>query len=141
MKDKKISIAAIGCGRVAQHYKKMFDSGIVSSWNLVGFCDILSDRSEYFANHFHARSYKSFESMLENEKPDLVLVLTPSGLHYEHTKIAFDYGCNVLCEKPITMLPSQAEELKEIAQEKGLMYGTAFQNRLNPAIMALEYAI
>ena len=141
MKDKNIRIVVIGCGRVAQHYKKMFDSGVVSNWNLVGFCDILSDRSEYFANHFHTRSYKSFESMLENEKPDLVLVLTPSGLHYEHTKIAFDYGCNVLCEKPITMLPSQAEELKEIAQEKGLMYGTAFQNRLNPAIIALEKAI
>jgi UDP-N-acetyl-2-amino-2-deoxyglucuronate dehydrogenase len=141
VKDKKIRIVVIGCGRVAQHYKKIFDSGIVSSWNLVGFCDILSDRSEYFAHHFHARSYSSFESMLENEQPNLVLVLTPSGLHYEHTKIAFDYDCNVLCEKPITMLPSQAEELKEIAQEKGLMYGTAFQNRLNPAIIALEKAI
>ena len=52
MKDKNIRIVAIGCGRVAQHYKKMFDSGVVSNWNLVGFCDILSDRSEYFANHF-----------------------------------------------------------------------------------------
>jgi len=141
MKDKNIRIVAIGCGRVAQHYKKMFDSGVVSNWNLVGFCDILSDRSEYFANHFHARSYKSFESMLENEKPDLVLILTPSGLHYQHTKIAFNYNCNVLCEKPITMLPSHAEELKKIAFEKNLMYGTAFQNRLNPAIIALEKAI
>jgi len=141
MKDKKISIAVIGCGRVAQHYKKIFDSGVVCNWNLVGFCDVLTDRSNYFANHFHARSYQSFELMLENENPDLVFILTPSGLHYQHTKIAFNYNCNVLCEKPITMLPVQAEELKKIAHEKNLMYGTAFQNRLNPAIMALEKAI
>ena len=141
MKDKNIRIVAIGCGRVAQHYKKMFDSGVVSNWNLVGFFDILSDRSEYFAEHFKAKLFKSFESMLESEKPDLVLILTPSGLHYQHTKIAFNYNCNILCEKPITMLPSQAEELKRIAYEKGLMYGTAFQNRLNPAIVALEKAI
>jgi UDP-N-acetyl-2-amino-2-deoxyglucuronate dehydrogenase len=141
MKDKTINIAAIGCGRVAQHYKKILDSGVVSNWNFVGFCDIVSEKSEYFSEYFQAESFEKFEDMLESEKPDLVLILTPSGLHYKHTKIAFDYGCNVLCEKPITMLPSQAKELKEIAREKGLMYGTAFQNRLNPAIMALEKAI
>ena len=39
------------------------------------------------------------------------------------------------------MLPSQAEELKKIANENKLMYGVAFQNRLNPAITALERAI
>jgi UDP-N-acetyl-2-amino-2-deoxyglucuronate dehydrogenase len=141
MKDKSIRIAIIGCGRVAQHYKKIFDSGVVVNWSLVGFFDILSDRSEYFAKHFKAKLFKSFESMLESERPDLVLILTPSGLHYQHTKTAFNYNCNVLCEKPITMLPCQAEELKKIAYEKNLMYGTAFQNRLNPAIIALEKAI
>jgi UDP-N-acetyl-2-amino-2-deoxyglucuronate dehydrogenase len=141
MENRTINIAAIGCGRVAQHYKKIIDSGVVSNWNFVGFCDILSEKSEYFAEYFQAKSFENFEHMLESKKPDLVLILTPSGLHYEHTKIAFNYGCNVLCEKPVTMLPSQAEELKGIAQEKGLMYGTAFQNRLNPAIMALHRAI
>jgi predicted dehydrogenase len=70
-----------------------------------------------------------------------LLILTPSGLHYQHTKIAFQHGCHVLVEKPITMLPDQAIELKIMAKSKGLMYGTAFQNRLNPAIIALEKAI
>jgi UDP-N-acetyl-2-amino-2-deoxyglucuronate dehydrogenase len=141
MNNKIIRIAVIGCGRVAQHYKKIFDSGVVSNWVMVGFCDILSDKSNYLSNHFNTNSYTSFEMMLDSESPDLVLILTPSGLHYEHTKIAFNYNCNVLCEKPITMLPSQAEELKKLAHEKNLMYGTAFQNRLNPAITALEKAI
>jgi predicted dehydrogenase len=136
-----INIAVIGCGRVAEHYKKIFDSGVISNWELAGFYDILPERSEYFAGHFKTKSFNSFESMLEISKPDLVLILTPSGLHYKHTKIAFNYNCNVLCEKPITMLPSQAEELKKIASAKNLMYGTAFQNRLNPAITALEKAI
>ena len=139
--NNSISIAVIGCGRVAQHYKKIFDSGVLSDWCLVGFYDILIERSTYFSEHFKTKSYESFESMLEATRPDLVLILTPSGLHYQHTKIAFKYNCNVLCEKPITMLPSQAEELNEIAHENKLMYGVAFQNRLNPAITALERAI
>ena len=137
----KIRIVAIGCGRVAQHYKKILDSGVVSNWRMVGFYDVLNDRSKYFAQHFNTKSYASFELMLETAKPDLVLILTPSGLHYQHTKIAFDYGCHVLCEKPIAMLPSQAEELNKIAIAKNLMYCTAFQNRLNPAITALRKAL
>jgi len=137
----KVRIVAIGCGRVAQHYKKILDSGVVSNWSMVGFYDILSERSKEFSQHFNTKSYESFETMLETAKPDLVLILTPSGLHYQHTKIAFNYNCNVLCEKPITMLPAQAEELEQIASMKKLMYGTAFQNRLNPAIMALEKAL
>ena len=137
----KIRIVTIGCGRVAEHYKKILDSGVVSNWRMVGFYDVLNDRAEYFAQHFNTKSYESFESMLETAKPDLVLILTPSGLHYQHTKTAFDYDCHVLCEKPITMLPSQAEELEQIASTKNLMYGTAFQNRLNPAITALRKAL
>jgi UDP-N-acetyl-2-amino-2-deoxyglucuronate dehydrogenase len=139
--NSSIRIAVIGCGRVAQHYKKIFDSGVLSNWELVGFYDILSERSRNFADHFKSKSFKSYESMLKNVKPNLVLILTPSGLHYKHTKIAFSYNCNVLCEKPVAMLPSQSEELHNIAITKNLMYGTAFQNRLNPAITALERAI
>ncbi len=141
MANKNIRIAAIGCGRVAQHYKKILDSGVVSNWELVGFHDIFPERSKYFAEHFKTVSFDSLEELLGGAKPDLLLILTPSGLHYQHTKIAFQHGCNVLVEKPITMLPDQAIELKIMAKSKGLMYGTAFQNRLNPAIIALEKAI
>jgi UDP-N-acetyl-2-amino-2-deoxyglucuronate dehydrogenase len=136
-----IRIAIIGCGRVAQHYKKIFDSGVVSNWKVVSCCDIVKTKAENFAKHFQAKSYENFESMLKNELPNLVLILTPSGLHFEHTKQAFDLSCNVLCEKPITMLPQEADELKNIANKKNLIYATAFQNRLNPAIRALECAI
>ena len=39
------------------------------------------------------------------------------------------------------MLPKEANELINIAKSKGLMYGVAFQNRLNLAIIALQKAI
>ena len=136
-----IKIAVIGCGRVAQHYKKIFDSGVVSNWKIVGFFDLISERSNSFATHFDTKAFDSFDEMLKASRPDLVLILTPSGLHYQHTKTALEHNCNVLVEKPVTMLPNQAIELEKIAKSKGLMYGVAFQNRLNPAICALERAI
>ena len=141
MNDNKINIAVIGCGRVAQHYKKILDSGVVSGWRMVGFYDLLEEKSQEFAKHFCTKIYNSYDELISKAKPDLLLILTPSGAHYKHTKIALEQGCNVLVEKPITMLPKQAEELEVLAKEKGLMYGVAFQNRLNPAILELEKAI
>ena len=139
--SKNIRIAVIGCGRVANHYKKIFQSGVVTNYELIGFCDILIERAKDFAKTFNATAFDNFEKMLLCTKPDLLLILTPSGLHYEHTKIAFNSNCNVLVEKPITMIPEQAVELEKIATFNNLMYGVAFQNRLNPAIIALEKAI
>ena len=136
-----VRIGVIGCGRVAQHYKKIFNSGEIKNFNLVGFCDILIDKSREIAEFFDSNFYEDYELMLAEEKPDLVIILTPSGFHYHHTKTALEFNCNVLCEKPISMLPKEAQELQKLAAKKNLMYGTAFQNRLNPAIKVLEKAL
>jgi len=141
MAVKIINIGVVGCGRVAQHYKKIFDSQIISDYKFVGFCDLLKDKADFFASHYHTESFTCFEQMLRDTSPDLVFILSPSGEHYHHTKTAFDHNCHVLCEKPITMLPDEAKELEEIAFNKKLMYGVAFQNRLNPSIIALKNAV
>lgn len=108
---------------------------------MVGFCDVVADRPTDFARRFNAESFTDYETMLDKCRPDLVLVLTPSGRHYNHTRTAFDRGFHVLVEKPIAMLPSHARELEVLARDKGLMYGVAFQNRLNPAIYCLQQGI
>jgi predicted dehydrogenase len=137
---KVVRIAAIGCGRVAQHYKRILNSGVVTDWQMVGFCDITRERADEFARDFGTQSFSDYAAMLKQTRPDLVLVLTPSGQHYLHTKIALEHGVHVLAEKPVTMLPRQAHELADIASAKGLMYGVAFQNRLNPAMQCLQKA-
>jgi predicted dehydrogenase len=138
---EQLRIAVIGCGRVAQHYRKILDSGAVSGWSMVGFADVLPERAREFAQHFGARAFTDHERMLAETRPDLVLVLTPSGKHYEHTRAALERGLHVLVEKPITMRPAEARELAVLAQKKRVMYGVAFQNRLNPAIRCLRRAL
>jgi predicted dehydrogenase len=108
---------------------------------MVGCCDIIANRREEFARHFKIEAFNDFEKMLITTLPDLVLILTPSGRHYVHSKIALQRGVHVLVEKPITMLPTQASELAELANARNLMYGVVFQNRLNPAMRLLKEAI
>lgn len=136
-----VNIGIVGCGRVADHYLKVLESGVVKNFKVVGVADCVVQKTEIFSKRFSCQAFLSVEEMLHKVKPDLVLVLTPSSLHYLHSKLALEHGCNVLVEKPISMTAVEAESLSLFAKNKGLLYGVAFQNRLNPAVQALRQAV
>ena len=141
MSIEKLKIALVGAGRVAQHYKKMLDSSAVSDFLIVGVCDVDLDAANILSKHWNCKSFKTISSLLKEAKPDLVIILTPSGLHFEHVEQALNANCNVLVEKPATMIPEDAYKIIEMANQKRLMLGVAFQNRMNPAMTCLSNAI
>lgn len=136
-----MTVAIVGAGRVAQHYRTMLRAPGVSGWRMVGVCDLDAARADSLARHFACPSFADYHTMLDRSRPDLALVLTPSGLHHEHARAALERGVHVLVEKPIAMRPAQARELASLARDRGLMYGVVFQNRLNPAIRCLRDAL
>ncbi|MBC7464076.1 MAG: Gfo/Idh/MocA family oxidoreductase [Actinobacteria bacterium] len=52
-----------------------------------------------------------------NEGLDVCIVGSPSGFHYEHSKAALEAGAHVMCEKPMTVLPQDAWDLVETANQ------------------------
>ena len=52
------------------------------------------------------------------EKPQLTLVLSPSGHHFKHSKHALENDINVLTEKPMTMLLKNIENLVKLQKRK-----------------------
>ena len=139
---KQIKIAITGTGRVAAHYKKILSSGLVKNFSLISVCDIDITAAKLFAEDWgDIKIFDNLSDLIEVTKPDLIIICTPSGFHYEHAKEALNAGCHVLVEKPATMLPSEAEELVNLAKNNSLVYSVAFQNRFNPAILKLKSAI
>lgn len=65
---------------------------------------------------------------------DVVLVASPSGLHYEHAKAAMEAGANVLVEKPITIDAAQAWELVETEKRTGRQVTCAFGWNFSPML-------
>lgn len=77
------------------------------------------------------RSYGSWQEMLEGEckrkdKLDLVTVATPNDSHFEIASAFLKEGFNILCEKPLTLLISEAEELVKIAKQKNAICAVNF---------------
>ncbi len=73
------------------------------------------------------RCYASYREMAEKEAAredgiDFVVVVTPNSTHYEVCKAFLEAGIHVACDKPLVTESRQAEELKAIADEKGLLF-------------------
>lgn len=77
------------------------------------------------------RAYGSWQEMLEGEsarddRVDLVTVATPNATHYKIARALLDKGFHVLCEKPMTMIVEEAEELEAFAAERGRILAVNF---------------
>lgn len=61
------------------------------------------------------------------ERPDIVVIGSPPGYHWEQSKAALEADAHVMCEKPFTIDPAHAWDLEETARRTGrsliLSYG------------------
>ena len=71
---------------------------------------------------------RSYSDILDNSDVELVIVNTPDKFHYEMAKQAILHGKHIVVEKPVTLKSSEAQELVELAREKGVVF-TVYQNR------------
>lgn len=63
--------------------------------------------------------FASFDEMLSETKPDLLIVATPPSSHFEFAKRGLSAGCHVFCEKPFTESLAEADELIALAKDVG----------------------
>lgn len=73
------------------------------------------------------KSYASIDDLLADDV-ELVIVNTPVGTHYEYAKKVLLAGKHAVVEKAFTTTVAEAEELAQIAKDKGLKLAV-FQNR------------
>jgi predicted dehydrogenase len=78
-----------------------------------------------------SRCYPDYKTMFAEEAKredgiEAVSIATPNGTHYEITKAALEAGLHVVCEKPLFFTVAEAQEIKELAEEKGKIVGVTY---------------
>ncbi|AKG24699.1 oxidoreductase [Calothrix sp. 336/3] len=120
----KKHIAIVGCGYVADYYLQTLP--LHAELELVGVMDRIPERAEKFAAyHGISRIYDSLEALLDDSKVDIVLNLTNPSSHYEVSQACLNAGKHVYSEKPLAMEMWQAQELTDLASQKGLLLSSA----------------
>ena len=79
--------------------------------------------------------YTDYESMLDGETLDAVLIGTPHTLHYDQIRAAFDSDLHVLCDKPLTTDLDDARDLVERDAERDEVLMVGYQRHLYPAFV------
>jgi hypothetical protein len=62
--------------------------------------------------------YSDPATLLEREKPDIVIVATPPDQHRDLCILALDSGAHVFCEKPFVKSLAEADEVIETAERR-----------------------
>ena len=100
------------------------------------------DRAEAYAmEHGISRSHGSYEALLEDSEVDAVYISLPNSLHVEWSVRALAAGKHVLCEKPLTRSPEEAEYAFEAADRAGRILMEAFMWRHSPQTAKLAQLV
>lgn len=134
-----VSFALIGCGRIGARHAEY----IAKLGKLVAVCDIDKRKADAFGEKYGCDSYTSITTLLyhQKQKIDVVSICTPNGLHAEHSILALDGGCHVLCEKPLAISVKSGRKMIEAAEKNDRHLFVVKQNRFNPPVIAVKECI
>lgn len=134
MHSKIIKFGIVGCGRIAGHHCKAIQK--TNGAELVAVCDLDIAKANFYKDEFGIKAYTNYHEMiLKNPEIDVVVIVTPSGMHYHHAiDIIKNYSKHLIVEKPTFMRSSHVDNVYAAALEYGVEVFPVFQNRHNLAV-------
>ncbi|MDD7970967.1 Gfo/Idh/MocA family protein [Roseinatronobacter alkalisoli] len=129
--------AIVGCGSRHEMFVRALTGPFADRHQLVALCDSnpvrLNMSRRNAGGGVGAYPAQDFARMLGETTPDVVIVATPDHLHATYVIAALDAGCDVICEKPLTV---DAASLRAITLAQARSRGTVkvtFNYRYAPA--------
>jgi predicted dehydrogenase len=101
---------------------------------LVVVSAVQRDHAAPLASRLGCEAAEGWESMVEREDLDALVVATPPHLHAQISIAAMRNGKHVLCEKPLARTIGEAETMVVTARETGRVLKCGFNHRHHPAV-------
>lgn len=139
IRDRKIKIGVVGCGRISQnHFKSIKEYS--KDLELSAVCDhseLLLENDDFSK----INRYTSCQEMFKAEDLDLVSICTPSGLHPAQTILAAENGVNVITEKPMATRWQDGLDMVSACDKNNVRLFVVKQNRRNTTLQLLKRAV
>ena len=107
---------------------------------MVGACDTNYKRAELVSKKtgVDVPVYTDFDKMLEEQKPDVVIVTTCDCYHAKYIVKALEFGCDVISEKPMTTTDEMCAEIIEAERRTGHKVTVTFNCRFFPFFVRIK---
>jgi predicted dehydrogenase len=119
--ETKTKIAIVGCGNISDIYLK---NCLAFGLDVVACTDMDMSRAEAKAQQF-GMAARPLTEVLADSSIELIVNLTPPGVHAEVSCAALNAGKHVYSEKPLATNRTDGGQLLELAKRKGLRIGCA----------------
>jgi predicted dehydrogenase len=136
-----LNFALVGCGRIAKRHSELLGFNEINGATLVSVCDNVIDKANKIAEQFKVSSYQDMDEMMKSESIDVVVVLTPSGLHAEHVINLSKYGKHIMVEKPMALTVKDTENMIYACDVNNIKLFIIKQNRFNVPVVKLREAL
>ena len=120
-----LNVGIIGFGRIGAEHAQWLSrcSGIRAA----AVMDQTRARQELAVSR-GLKVYSSLSEILNDKAIDVILISTPTAMHFEHARAALQAGKHVMVEKPMTLDLPTSKKLVALAKKRGLVL-SVFHNR------------
>ncbi len=137
--SRRVQYALIGAGAAV---RRMHDPAIADTdCDVIAVCDHREERARKAADHFDCPWYTDYQQLLDQVRPEAVVVMAQHKVHAEIAIAALNAGAHVLCEKPMALQVSDADAMNQAAAKAGRLLAINYQQRTRPEIVAAKRII
>lgn len=126
-------LVMIGCGGIGQYHLEHFYQ--FKDIELAGFCDLILERADLFAERTGGKSYQDFRTMYDEIEPDMVFICVPPSAHGEIEMETIKRKIPFFVEKPIALDYKLAKSINEAVKQANLITAVGFQCRYSNLVL------
>ena len=121
--EDKLTVAVVGCGRLGQHYATAYKA--FPDTELVAIADYHPERRRIVGERFGVKAlFRDAEELFASIVPDVAAVVLPGKYIKAAVLAAARAGVKgVSTDKPIGALLADADEMVQVCQERGAVFG------------------
>ncbi len=140
--DGRRTVAAIGVGGSRGAFSRGGEIGMQASrlGRMIAVCDVDAIHcAEFNAKFDHKLAmYGDYRKLLEREQPHIVTIGTPDHWHVPIAISALRAGCDVYCEKPLTLTIEEGIRIRDEVKKTGRVLQVGTQQRSLESPMFLQ---
>ncbi|MCL4708802.1 Gfo/Idh/MocA family oxidoreductase [bacterium] len=137
----KQRVALVGTGiRGSNMWGKELLAEVGDRVELVGLCDINHKRVEVCKSHIGLAlpTFTKLDEMLEQTRPETLIVCTKDSTHHEQIIRGLEFGCNIITEKPMTTDEKKCRAILDAEKKTGRKITVTFNYRYMPTAQKVK---